>query len=145
MLIFELARLGDERQPVKAGHYEVEVRLSDQGDCWSTVHSPHQESSLLSVEVFPSSNIFPLDEPGRATSVILDDLANARVSRPAVTIASKVSPFIATLFLLRYDSIAPKPNALWVLQRQLRQHGVDICFDGPSVWVGTIDEGRTRS
>lgn len=145
MLIFELARLADDASPIMAGRYNVPVRSMDHDDSLSTVNS-QSTASFVSVDVAVSPKTFTIEEPGHAVSVILDDTAAAR-NRCALqeTASTAERTCVAKLLLLRYDAIKPHKNAIWILKRELRRQGLDICFDGSSVFVGAVEVAGTQS
>jgi molybdopterin/thiamine biosynthesis adenylyltransferase len=136
MLIFQLTTVGTGGQPVVPGTYGVPLRLSDGVDCFSTIPLPGVDrsefsGSLVSVDVLAMDQALSLNEPGRAVATILADLRGVERREhfePAM---------IAHLNLLRYERAeSPKDNSLWIVQRELRREGVDICADGQAFLVG---------
>jgi len=84
-----------------------------------------------------------LSEPGRAVTTILADLKRAGSGAAPVDSSSEnVGALItAYLTLLRYEcaETPPKDN-FWIVQRELRREGADICFDGSAFLVGSSEK-----
>lgn len=147
MLIFQLAKLAQEDQPITTGNYSVPVRVSDDGDCLSTFCLPRTTATecrdaIVSVQVSSAASPLPLDEPGRVISLTMDDMQSVRSrdSLNGTSLASGDAP-VAKLSLLRYDPVGVSTNAgIWIIQRELRHRGFDICFDGSSVLIGGVEK-----
>jgi molybdopterin/thiamine biosynthesis adenylyltransferase len=142
MLIFQVARIAKEGDSLAEGKYEVPVRSSDGGDCLSTIPFPDLASSdcfkaRLSIHVsFMQGEPLTLDEPGRAVALILADIERGRRGDLAGE-TSFGDAVAARLALLRYDLANPDlKNGFWVVQRELRRVGLDICVDESAVVVG---------
>ena len=152
MLIFQLAKLAQEDQPITAGNYSVPVRVTDDGDCLSTFclsrTTPTEcRDAIVSVQVSSAFSALPLDEPGRVISLVVNDMESARSrdSLNGTSLASGVAP-VARLSLLRYDPVVMSSNAgIWIIQRELRHRGFDICIDGSSVLIGGVEKTGNKS
>jgi len=138
MLIFQVSKIVPNGDPLLPGKYAIPVRMSDASDCMSTISLPgvdsiKSDSPLVSVTVSKMEQPLSLNEPGCAVATIVADLkrlgSDAEQMGPSTT---------ACLALLHYASAdAPVKNNFWIVQRELRREGLDICLDGPAFVVGS--------
>jgi molybdopterin/thiamine biosynthesis adenylyltransferase len=145
MLIFQVATVATQGEPLVPGRYKVALRTCDDGDCLSTIPpygggSADSSKHYLSVDVLSMRKSLPLDEAVRAVGLILGD-----VERPRSDESGDVG-IAASLTLMKYDlALDHLKDSFWVLQRELRREGLDICFDESSVLVGYADRRDERS
>lgn len=144
MLVFQIATIAAKGQALVAGVYEVPLRASDSSDCLSTIPLPgigaiKTADTRLSVNVLTMQDTLALGETGRAVKSILAEVE--RVRRGATSGESSfgvaVPLVVAGLTLLRYEADkAPTQDNFWIVQRELRREGVDICVDESTFLVG---------
>ena len=141
MLIFQVASIAKQGEALAGDNYDIPVRSSDSGDCLSTIPFPDKRSSdcfdarLLVRVFFMKGNSVTLDEPGRTVTLILADIE--RVRSGDLSGYTSFNNADLRLALLRYDIAEPhSKDSFWVLQRELRRAGLDICMDETAVLVG---------
>ncbi len=154
MLICQLATIGASGRPLMPGSYKVPVRLSDNSDCLSTIPLPGTDAnrnksagSLVSVTVVAMGQGLSLVEPGRAVATILAELKQVgNRAAPLESSSENLGPIVAHLTLLFFEceETSPKDN-FWIVQRELRREGVDICVDGSAFLVGFSERILERS
>jgi molybdopterin/thiamine biosynthesis adenylyltransferase len=147
MLVFQLAKIAELGQPLTAGIYTIPVRLIDNSDCLSTVALPGIEPSqpsgpLISVTLIAVEQSLSLSEPGRAIASIMADLKRTAdgPERSGLFSENSRAEKIAHLALLRYDRVEiPSKTNYWIVRRELRREGVDICIDGSTFVIGSSE------
>lgn len=152
MLIFQIARIAPQNQLLRPGMYKVLLRTSDDGDCLSTIPLPsigptNRPDSCLCVKVFSMQGPLPVDEVGRAVASILDDVGRLRegeISSDA-SCGDAVAEAAASLVLMKYGlGVTHSKDRLWVLQRELRHKGLDVCLDESAVLVGYAERHKEQ-
>jgi molybdopterin/thiamine biosynthesis adenylyltransferase len=147
MLVFQVAALGAEGQPLVDGRYEVFGRVADGGDCVSTYVGSEAEQFCpkvrISVHMRSLGADLDLSEIGRAVESILGEVTEERGS-PGSSPPSATGSEEHVLGLLRYGLGKLRPrDDLWIFQRELRSRGIDCCLDGTDLLVGFAGRAGT--
>ena len=153
MLVFQIAKIAAKGQRLVDGIYSIPLRISDNGDCLSTIPLPGPgvpkfSDGDLSVEVLTMQAHLSLEETGGAVASIFAD-----VERIGGGAGSSGSPgdsalpkAIASLMLVRYPTEKlPSMEKLWIVQRELRSEGLDICIDESAVLIGFCKRTEEQS
>jgi hypothetical protein len=144
MLVFQIAKIGEKGQPLVDGVYTVPIRISDSGDCLSTIPlpgsgAPKFSDGDLSVEVLTVREHLSLEETGGAVASILAEMERigGGTGSSGLPDESALPKAIASLMLVRYlTEKPPSMEKFWIVQRELRSEGLDICIDESAILIG---------
>lgn len=144
MLVFQLTSLAPVADALQEGVYKVPLRASDGEDCLSTISGPRvgctkPVDKLVSVNLLKIPQILSLDEVGSAFASILADVERVRAGDRANRSSPQNSTpeLVASLTLMLYQAQkSGKLKNFWVLQRQLRRVGIDVCMDQSAFVIG---------
>lgn len=144
MLIFQIERIATKGKPLVEGVYNVPLRVSDNSDCLSTIALPgigaiKSVEPCLSVNLVTMEETLALSEPGHAVALILADVERVRRGETSgePSLKDAVPAVVAGLTLVRYQAEkTPPQDNFWIVQRELRREGVDICVDESAFLVG---------
>jgi len=140
MLIFQIEKIATKGHPLLDGVYNVALRVSDNGDCLTTIPRAGVVTLVdahLLVKLLTMQDRLPLGETGRTVASILADVERIGRDASSAELPSEHAPAIAGLTLLRYQTDeGPQRDKFWVMQRELRSEGIDICIDESGVLVG---------
>lgn len=148
MLVFQVATLASKNQALADGAYSVPVRSTDGGDCVSTISLPgggsaDWSSTSLAVRVVSMEDALNLAEAGRSVASILADASRVGrgTLRGELARGEVGAERIIELTLLRYGSVEEHSRTNWfVVQRELRRKGLDICYDEAAILVGYVED-----
>jgi molybdopterin/thiamine biosynthesis adenylyltransferase len=145
MLTFQVGLLAPEQRRAGDSSCEIPVRTIDGGDCLTTlVHPQMRPDTAILVSVRSIDTTLDLEEHGHAVDSILADVERLKAEQPRY-IASEgreSRAHAAQLVVLRYASIGRhSKESWWIVQRQLRHKGFDICTSDGGVIVGFSEAG----